>query len=85
MNTEQFRTFLVAAEEGTAAAAAVRLDRSQSAVSRELAAFEEVLGLLLFRRRPRGLELTTAGRAMLGPAQEVVDAVDAMHKAVADK
>ena len=44
MNTEQFRTFLVAAEEGTAAAAAVRLDRSQSAVSRELAAFEEVLG-----------------------------------------
>ena len=84
MNTEQFRTFLVAAEVGTATAAAVRLGRSQSAVSRELAALEEVLGVLLFRRRPRGLELTAAGRAMLSPAREVVDAVDAMHKAVAD-
>jgi DNA-binding transcriptional LysR family regulator len=84
MNTEQFRTFLIAAEEGTATGTAARLGRSQSSVSRELAALEDALGMHLFRRRPRGLELTAAGQAMLSPAQEIVDAVDAMLKAVSD-
>lgn len=58
------RAFLVTAEEGSLAAAARALDMTQPTLGRQVAALEKELGLKLFQRRGRGLELTPNG-AML--------------------
>ncbi len=56
---------------------------TQSAVSRQIAALEEELGVALFRRRHRALELTDDGRrlaeAMVRALSEVRDAIGAIR------
>lgn len=54
---------------------AERLRLSQPAVSRQLVALEEALGVALFLRKSRGLELTSAGRRLkreLEPAYSIM-------------
>lgn len=55
------RAFLVTAEEGSLSAAARALGMAQPTLGRQVTALEEELGVTLFERVPRGLELTTAG------------------------
>jgi LysR family transcriptional regulator for metE and metH len=55
---------LALAEAGSTVRASARLHVTQSAVSRGLTAVEEKLGVLLFERQARGLELTAAGRRL---------------------
>ncbi|WP_198662657.1 LysR family transcriptional regulator [Primorskyibacter marinus] len=55
------RAFLVTAEEGSLSAAARALGVAQPTLGRQVTALEEELGVTLFERVPRGLELTTAG------------------------
>lgn len=69
-------TFLVVAEEGSLTRAAVRLYRTQSALTRRLQAFEEVVGKPLFLRGKQGVRLTSDGQALLAPAREVLRARD---------
>jgi LysR family glycine cleavage system transcriptional activator len=56
--------FAVAAQHLNFTAAANELHRTQSAVSHRIRALEEELGVQLFARRPRRLELTPAGQAL---------------------
>ena len=56
------RGFEAAARLLNITAAAVELFLTQSAVSRQIKMLEEQLGVALFRRKHRGLELTDAGR-----------------------
>jgi DNA-binding transcriptional LysR family regulator len=72
----ELRYFVATAEELNVTAAAARLYVSQPALSKQLRALERRLGLELFDRRPRGLELTAAGRALLPVAREVLSAWD---------
>lgn len=58
------KSFHAAAEAGSLTAAGERLGISQSAVSRQIAALEENLGVSLFQRHARGLVLTEAGRTL---------------------
>jgi DNA-binding transcriptional LysR family regulator len=64
MDWDKLKTFHYAAETGSLTAAAERLGVSQSAVSRQIAALEESMGVPLFQRHARGLLLTGPGMAL---------------------
>ncbi|MEX2151625.1 MAG: LysR family transcriptional regulator [Steroidobacteraceae bacterium] len=66
------RTFVIVAEQGHLTKAAAQLHVSQPAVSGQIKALEEQLGLKLFERGPGGVRLTKAGEAMLPHAKAVV-------------
>ncbi|MEM8936291.1 MAG: transcriptional regulator GcvA [Pseudomonadota bacterium] len=57
------RSFEAAARLGSFKEAAGELNVSQSAVSHQIKLLEEVLGVDLFLRRPRSVELTAAGKS----------------------
>ena len=64
--------FIALAEEGRFAAAAERVHLSQAAYSRSIQALESRLGMRLFDRTSRGVDLTAAGRAVLQRARSLV-------------
>jgi DNA-binding transcriptional LysR family regulator len=68
------RAFLVTAEEGSLSAAARALGMTQPTLGRQVAALEAELGVALFERGGRGLELTPSGL-------ELVEHVRAMGEA----
>ncbi|MEO7495634.1 MAG: LysR family transcriptional regulator [Massilia sp.] len=78
MELNQLRIFTAIAREGSIARAAERVFLSQPAVSAQLKALEEQLGLKLFERQPRGMDLTGAGRHMLIEADKLLKAADAL-------
>tara|TARA_R110000787_G_scaffold119569_1_gene230467 strand:- start:12160 stop:13053 length:894 start_codon:yes stop_codon:yes gene_type:complete len=55
------RAFLVTAEEGSLSAASRALGMTQPTLSRQVAALEDELGVVLFERAGRGLTLTPSG------------------------
>ena len=59
------RAFLVTAEEGSLAAAARSLGMAQPTLGRQVTALEREIGVDLFTRRGRGLELTPNGIKLL--------------------
>jgi DNA-binding transcriptional LysR family regulator len=68
----QIRYALSVAKERSFTAAGRRLNISQSAVSEQVHLLEEEIGFALFRRTPRGIELTEQGRTFLYEAERVV-------------
>lgn len=68
------RAFLVTAEEGSLSAAARALGMAQPTLGRQVSALEEELGVALFERTGRGLDLTPSGL-------ELIDHVRAMGEA----
>ncbi len=68
---DKLRIFHTAAEAGSFTHAAERLGMSQSAVSRQISALEESLGLKLFIRHARGLVLTEVGEQLFGTAHRM--------------
>jgi LysR family transcriptional activator of nhaA len=71
LNYHHLRYFCVVAKEGGLAKAAAKLRVSQPAISAQIAALEEALGVELFRRKGRNKELTDAGQLVLGYAEEI--------------
>jgi DNA-binding transcriptional LysR family regulator len=70
------RTFVAVNESGTLAAAALRVGRSESAVSLQLKKLEDTLGEPVFIRAGRKLALTEAGSTVLGYARRLLDLND---------
>jgi len=64
--------FLAVAERGSLRAAATALGVQPPAVSHQLKAFEEQIGVSLFSRTTRSVRLTDAGRALLRRAQPAI-------------
>lgn len=71
MDWDKLKTFHYAAEAGSLTAAAERLGLSQSAVSRQIAALEDAIGVPLFQRYARGLILTGPGMALIELTREM--------------
>ena len=72
MNIRQLETFHWIAQLGTFSAAAERLSTSQANVSARIRELEEELGVVLFDRLGRQVQLTVKGRELLAHAQRVV-------------
>jgi DNA-binding transcriptional LysR family regulator len=66
--------FVAVAESGSISAAARKLDAPKSSVSRSVAALEQALGVQLFHRTTREVQLTTAGAAFYEQARPVLAA-----------
>ena len=76
MEVRHLRCFVVVAEELHFGRAAERLHIAQPAVSQTVKGLERELGLVLFERSNRRVELTDAGRALLGESRTVLDRFD---------
>ena len=70
LNPQWLRTFATLVEQGNFTRTAEQLDLTQAAVSQHVQRLEERLGPLLIRR-PRQLELTPAGHALLAYCADV--------------
>lgn len=68
------RAFLVTAEEGSLSAAARALEMTQPTLGRQVTALETELGVALFERGGRGLELTPSGLDLLEHVRSMGDA-----------
>src|SRR3954467_6947864 len=76
MDLRLLRYFLVVAEELNVTRAAVRLGIQQAPLSQQIKQFERTLGAQLFRRKPRGVELTEAGIALRNEAASIFASVE---------
>lgn len=74
MELYQLRSFAAVADAGHLTRAAERLHVSQPAVSAQIRALEDELGVPLFERGPTGMALTAAGARLLPLASRVLDA-----------
>ncbi len=61
MELSDLKVFQAIAEEGSISRAAEKLDYVQSNVTMRLRRLEEELGVLLFYRKPKGVQLTEKG------------------------
>jgi DNA-binding transcriptional LysR family regulator len=76
------RYFAIVAEERHVGNAAARLFISQPALSQQIRALEEQVGLPLFTRHPRGVELTEAGEVLLEETRAVLGGSDRLEATV---
>ncbi|KHN49373.1 LysR family transcriptional regulator [Pectobacterium fontis] len=74
MDLNQLRTFVTVAETASLTRAASLLFLSQPAVSAHIKSLETEFNVRLFRRTPRGMELTASGIIMRDEAQLALDA-----------
>src|SRR3972149_3287100 len=78
MELYQLRAFVIAAEEGQVTKAAQRLHVSQPAVSAQIKALEQEIGIPLFERGASGIALSKAGQELLARARDVLSASKAL-------
>jgi DNA-binding transcriptional LysR family regulator len=84
MTLQQLRYVLAAARHGSFSAAAESLYLAQPSLSEQVRRLEEELGVPLFVRVGRGLELTEAGRRFLPEAERVLDAAEHAREVAAE-
>jgi DNA-binding transcriptional LysR family regulator len=76
LDLRQMRYVVEVAKERNFSRAAANLHVAQQAVSRQVKLVEEALGVQLFERTHRGVELTAAGEAFVEEAQRALNAAD---------
>jgi len=81
---DAYRHFLWVVETGSFSAAARRAHLSQPALSASIKKLESHLGARLFDRRPRGAELTAAGRALQPRVMQALHALARGQREVAE-
>ena len=72
VSAQQLTSFVAIAELGSGPLAAARLQCSQPTVQRNLDQLEDLIGIKLFRRTPRGTRLTDEATALLGPVRRAL-------------
>jgi DNA-binding transcriptional LysR family regulator len=79
MDFNRLRSFAAVAEAGHLTRAAAKLHISQPALSAQIKALEDELGLALFERTSTGMTLTAAGRRLLVEADKILAASQAFQ------
>jgi DNA-binding transcriptional LysR family regulator len=82
MNIVDLESFVTVAESGSIVGAAARLHLTQSAITRRIQNLEESLGVELFDRQSRPIQLTAAGKATYESAKPVLCSVNDLKSAV---
>src|SRR3954468_24184947 len=82
MTLQQLTYFLSAAEHGSFSAAAESLHMAQPSLSEQIRRLEAELGVPLFARTGRRLELTEAGRLLMPQAERTLEAARAAQESV---
>ena len=76
MDVRQLKYFLAVADYGGFSKAAAQLKIAQPSLSQTIAHLEQELGMPLFHRVGRGVVLSDAGKALVGPARVVLRDID---------
>jgi DNA-binding transcriptional LysR family regulator len=76
LDPRRLQTLLAVHREGGVSGAAELLRLTPSAVSQQLRALERDVGIALFDRGERAVQLTAAGLALVGPAEQIERALD---------
>lgn len=84
MDLDKLRIFHAAAQAGSFTHAGDQLRLSQSAVSRQVSALEQDLGVPLFHRHARGLVLTEQGEMLYRTADEVLSKLEVVQGQLID-
>ncbi|MBA4603683.1 LysR family transcriptional regulator [Thermoactinomyces mirandus] len=84
MDIKQLRYFSTVVEEGQITRAAKKLHMAQPPLSQQLKLLEEELGLRLFERNGRNLEVTDAGKILYKRAKEILHKMEETIKEVKD-
>jgi DNA-binding transcriptional LysR family regulator len=79
MELYQLRSFAAVAEAGHLTRAAEKLHISQPALSAQIKALEDELGVPLFDRTSSGMMLTASGQRLLGEAEKVLAAAQVLR------
>jgi DNA-binding transcriptional LysR family regulator len=79
MELRHLRTIDAVARHRSFTKAAEELYLAQSAISQQIRRLERELGVEVFRRNSRSVELTAEGQVILGYAQRVLAEVDGLH------
>lgn len=75
-NLSQYKIFYEVAKAGNISRAAKELYISQPAISKAISKLEDSLGLSLFTRSSRGVQLTSEGMVLFDHAREAFDALE---------
>ncbi|MBC3889384.1 LysR family transcriptional regulator [Acetobacterium paludosum] len=84
MDIKQLKYFLAIAEEGQITAAAKKLNMAQPPLSHQLKLLEEELGVKLFERGPRHVQLTDSGKILMNRAHQILELTNSVVKEVKD-
>lgn len=84
VSVRQLRSFILCAELGSFSDAAAAMHITQSALSLQIRQFEENLGLRVFDRTTRHVELSPGGRDLLPVARRVISDLDEMRTRASD-
>lgn len=85
LNYKHLRYFWMVAKTGSIAKAAVQLHLTPQSISGQLSEFADALGVELFRRSGRNLELTDTGRRIVSYAENIFNTGDALLELVRGK
>lgn len=84
LNYKHLRYFWMVAKASSIARAAEQLHLTPQSISGQLGEFEAALGVELFRRVGRGLELTETGQRLLGYAEQIFALGDELIEVIGD-
>lgn len=84
MDFKQLSYFVATVQEGNISKAATKLNISQPPLSTKLKELENELGVTLFERGSRKIELTQAGHMLYARATSILELIDISKKELAD-